>query len=561
MSISRRKKAIQKVVKLLNLATSTNSSESGVALRHAESLIGQYAISQRELPMLQLCDRSMLYKVSWGKNAFKQTPKAEAKVKPESSVYQRRFSEKTASRNSVGSTNAYASAKTILDDLELQTSEEGNLDADLSEVVAMEETVTDEIVAEDIVTEDIVTDSVSEKAEAESFSTEEISASAEQSVADLDGSAPQEEELTINATADNVIDASQAFRQAGFDFTQALKNQYAASNPDVPFSEDTYWSEIEEKLAAFDENKVQAQIDNLNAQLALAKENLQIKRQQRAEQEQEEVLERSERARIELSFEEAIERAFQARAAAYEAWEKECSRIRMDKLKDEQEAVEGFECVQQSLKEQQTALEQYEQRKADYQAAKIMHELRHHLALAANGEEGAEASFQAVINSMSENGLSLKDLEFSDIKNKSLFIRLLERESASITDVHEREEHTENMLEKFLSASLKQRQTRKHENPLQKIHALLAVANEGGQFEAQKSLEQVVHLMSVNNIDVRDIGYQHIRKYSVFIRLINWQAEQISVLSEREKFTAKILEEYVQFSVKPAEMELNQQAN
>ncbi|MEO9653389.1 DUF2786 domain-containing protein [Marinomonas sp.] len=541
MSISRRKKAIQKVVKLLNLATSTNASESGVALRHAESLIGQYAISQRELPMLQLCDRSMLYKVSWGKNAFKQTPKAEAKVKAESSVYQRRFSEKTASRNSVDSANAYASAKTILDDLESHSTNEAILDADISE--------------------EIVTESVSEKTDAESVSIEEVSARAEQSIADLDGSAPQEEELTISAGADNVIDASQAFRPAGFDFTQTLKNQYAASNPDVPFSEDAYWSEIEEKLAAFDEGKVQAQIDNLNAQLALAKENLQIKRQQRAKQEQEEVLERSERARIELSFEEAIERAFQARAVAYEVWEKECSRIRMDKLKDEQEAVEGFECVQQSLKEQQTALDQYEQRKADYQAAKIMHELRHHLALAASGEDGAEVSFQAVINSMSENGLSLKDLEFSDIKNKSLFIRLLEKESASIADVHEREEHTENMLEKFLSASLKQRQTRKHESPLQKIHALLSVANEGGQFEAQKSLEQVVHLMSVNNIDVRDIGYQHIRKYSVFIRLINWQAEQISVLSERERFTAKILEEYVQFSVKPTEMEFNQQAN
>ena len=536
MSISRRKKAIQKVVKLLNLATSTNASESGVALRHAESLIGQYAISQRELPMLQLCDRSMLYKVSWGKNAFRQTAKTTVKSKSESSVYQRRFSEKNSSQSSYDSASAYASAKTILDDLE-------------------PEFVADELIRSD---EDAVEFETELSSAADAGSDIEQK---DQSVVEESVMHAESETMEVNNTADNVIDASQAFRPAGYSFTQTLKDQYAASNPDVPFSEDAYWSQIEEKLATFNAEKVQSQIDNLNAQLALAKENLHLKRQQRAEHEQEEVLERAERARIELSFEEAIERAFQARAAAYEAWEKECSRLRMSKLKEEQEAIEGFETVQQSLQEQQAALAQYEQRKADYQAAKIMHELRHQLALAATGEEGAESSFQTVINIMSDNGLSLKDLEFSDIKNKSLFIRLLERESASISDVHEREEHTENMLEKFLLANLQKRSARKNENPMQKIHSLLAAANEGGQFETQKNLEQVVHLMSENNIDVRDIGYQHIRKYSVFIRLINWQAEQISVLAEREKFTAKILEEYVQFSVKQPEMELNQQAN
>ena len=66
MSIRKRKKVIQKVVKLLNLATSNNPSESTMALRHAESLIRQYEIAQKELPILQLCDRSMLYRVSWG---------------------------------------------------------------------------------------------------------------------------------------------------------------------------------------------------------------------------------------------------------------------------------------------------------------------------------------------------------------------------------------------------------------------------------------------------------------------------------------------------------------
>ena len=94
MSISKRKKAIQKVVKLLNLATSTNSSESVMALRHAESLIRQYQVAQRELPILQLCDRSMLYRVSWGGAAPRHQKESTVKSPSEGSVYQRRFSEK-----------------------------------------------------------------------------------------------------------------------------------------------------------------------------------------------------------------------------------------------------------------------------------------------------------------------------------------------------------------------------------------------------------------------------------------------------------------------------------
>lgn len=94
MSTRRRKKAIQKVVKLLNLATSSNLSESNLALRHAESLIRQYGIAQRELPILQLCDRSMLYKVSWGNSAPRFVKEPSPKNEQSDSVYQRRFSEK-----------------------------------------------------------------------------------------------------------------------------------------------------------------------------------------------------------------------------------------------------------------------------------------------------------------------------------------------------------------------------------------------------------------------------------------------------------------------------------
>lgn len=271
--------------------------------------------------------------------------------------------------------------------------------------------------------------------------------------------------------------------------------------------------------------------------------------------------ERAKRARIEQSFEEAIERAFQARAKAYEAWEESCSKVRMARLRDEQEAVQSYEAINQALLKNKESYKQHLQRKEDYRAAKIMHDLRRHLVSAASAEEDAPASYEKVISIMSDNGLSLKDLEFSDIQNKSLFIRLLERESALILDVHERESHTEKMLDKFLASSLTKKSTRTSENPIQHIQRLLIAASEGGQFETQKNLEQAIYLMESNDIGVRDIGYGFIKKYSVFIRLINWEAERITSLPEREKFTAQILEEYIQHSVQKPKSDREQKAS
>ena len=224
-------------------------------------------------------------------------------------------------------------------------------------------------------------------------------------------------------------------------------------------------------------------------------------------------------------------------------------------------AVQGFDAISNDLVKKQESYKQHLQRKEDYRAAKIMHELRRHLVLAVSVGEGAMSSYEKVIDIMGENGLSLKDLEFSDIKNKSLFIRLLERESAQISDVNEREKHTEEMLDKFLTSSLTKKTSRASENPIQHIQRLLVAASEGGQFETQKNLEQVIYLMDANEISVRDIGYGFIKKYSVFIRLINWEAERIVSLSERERFTAQILEEYIQHSVQKPKAEKEQKVS
>lgn len=545
MSIRRRKKAIGKIVKLLNLATSTNSSESTVALRHAESLIREYSIAQRELPILQLCDRSMLYKVSWGGAPPRFVKEERIDVPVKESVYQRRFSEKVVDPN-----KAYASVRTILDD--------------------MREGLVDEQAAPDPFAQ-AAKSSVFERDEADNIKPtgSEQETALEQD--DVDSNVPEEKvtdqmenlhmetaqeassevnkSSTASASFDNVINAAKAFRPDVQGFADTLRTQYSTSDPAIPFSEDKYWSKIYERLADFDEAKIKSDMDSLKQQLQLAEETLQIKKRYRLEQEQEELQERSERARIEQSFEEAMERAFQARARAYETWERERSAIRLSSLRGEQEALHGFESLSQSLTHHEESFKQHLQRKEDYRAAKIMHELRRHLALAVSSREESSNSYETVLNIMEENTLSLKDLEFSDIKNKSLFIRLLERETALIDDVHQREQYTEDMLDKFLTASVSKKESKASENPLQHIQRLLVAANEGGQFETQKNLEQVVHLMGSNGISVRDIGYDFIKKYSVFIRLINWEAESISSLTEREAFTAGILEEYVQHSV------------
>ena len=86
-------------------------------------------------------------------------------------------------------------------------------------------------------------------------------------------------------------------------------------------------------------------------------------------------------------------------------------------------------------------------------------------------------------------------------------------------------------------------------NPIHLVEKLLVAASSGGQFEAQKNLEQVFHLMKGNGISVKDIDLSCITKYSVFVRLLNWEAEQIPSVQDRERFTAGVLEDYVAKSI------------
>jgi len=605
MSIRRRKKAISKVVKLLNLATSSNPSEAQMALRHAEAIVRQNSVSRSEVPLSALCDPATLNKVKWGAQPQSFTHSA-PKYARTSAAAESRFKEKP-----VDNTNSYAGARTILDEeyasepeldpikeaaksnfereAQKQRKQDERLKAEAErkltqrqeqEALARAKELAEKELqaARDVAEKQRLKAAAQLQAERERQEIERYAAQAQlkmkQQQAELvsreSGKMNSEieviegeEEMNVEAvtakddalyqttqfSTDNVINATNAFRPEGFVFSKRLREQYASSDPTIPFEDDEYWQKIQTQLKGFDEAKAQLSIESIESQLLLSKESLVQKRQLRLEAEREELSERSERARIELSFEEAIERAFQARAKAYEAWERQRSEIRVECLRSEQEAQHGFEELTQDLERVKVDYQQHSKRKEDFHAAKIMHELRCHLALAVSvGGEGKD-SFNKVVDIMSEAGLTLKDLEFSDIKNKSLFIRLLERETALIEDVLERESHTEEMLSKFLSSTLTKREPAKTENPLQHIEKLLSTASAGSQFEAQKSIEQAFHLMELNGIGVREIDLTKITKYSVFVRLLNWEAEKISSLSEREKFTASILEEYVTSSI------------
>lgn len=619
MSIRRRKKAISKVVKLLNLATSSNPSEATMALRHAETIVRQNSISRSEVPLSALCDPITLNKVKWGaKTQSTYTPK----YARTSSAASQQFNE-----TPVDKTHTYAGARTILDEeyvsepefdpikeaareneereaaklrkkAERLNAEKARKAAELKEQAAQKaakekaekerlkvaaelqaererqeieryaaqaklkmeheqaelakknaaQNLLDDVQNDEIKTDEVLNENEGMEIDEQVEAPHDIPKESEQMKAET-VSADTDVSSSASLNTDNVINAASAFRPEGVIFSKQLKDQYAASDPTVPFEEDEYWQKVAAQLAGFDESEIQLSIETIEKQLVLSKESLAEKRQSRLDAEQEELNERQERARIELSFEEAIERAFQARAKAYEAWEKQKSEIRVECLRSEQEAQHGYEELTQDLDRVKADFQQHVKRKQDFHAAKIMHELRCHLALAVSVSGKGKDSFDKVVTIMSEAGLTLKDLEFSDIKNKSLFIRLLERETASIEDVVARESHTEEMLSKFLSSTLTKREPVKTENPLQQIEKLLGAASLGSQFEAQKSIEQTFHLMELHGISVRDIDLTKITKYSVFVRLLNWEAEKIPSLTEREKFTASILEEYVTSSI------------
>ncbi|ADZ91767.1 DUF2786 domain-containing protein [Marinomonas mediterranea] len=590
MNMRRRKKAISKVIKLLNLATSSNVTEAQMALRHAEALIHQNGLNQGEIPGHQLCDRMMLYKVSWNGNPLHARAKEDVARCSAGSVYSRRFSEKP-----FDSGRSYANAKTILDDVAEVELTEGFEDADdcgsdESSRMTKGDQYKENISVADGVNRDqdklfdahihcylqIVENlnaSNTQTFESTEHDVEDVQAQMKETLSNenmetiivddiVSGpkenvSKPKESGTSKGFTYDdvsaqphdNVIDAASAFRAQAAKFQDTLRNQYSSSNPDLPFEEDEYWNKVSDRLLDFDEVSVLTSMEEIGTQLTLAKELLSQKRNERAEIEQEELQERAERARIEQSFEEAIERAFRARAKAYEAWEASQNEVRMTSLRAEQEAQQGFEELQSKLDEQRNSYKQHLQLKEDYCAAKIMHELRNALSNAAKGGEAAINAYDKVTELLHENALSLRDLEFSDIKNKSLFIRLLERETALIENVDERERYTEEMLDKFLLVSRAAKENKFSENPVQQIERLLKSVASSNQYEGQKIIEQSIRLMEQYGVSVKDLDYGCIAKYSVFVRLINWEAEQISSLKEREKFTASILEEYVQYSV------------
>ncbi|TBR38070.1 DUF2786 domain-containing protein [Marinomonas agarivorans] len=634
MSTQTRKKAISKLVKLLNLSTSNNLSEAQMALRHAENLIRQHHINRSEISSSLLCDANTLNEVNWNGQGRVFSSMF---YHPDSDVGNRRFSEKSNYHDTTDPNNAYANVKTILDDdfemesdmedpfkQAVKSNHESQAEAQRQSEALKEaqkqhedQKLHEESIAEMEKQEARKQSDIIEESEAIDTSADEIDANEEQKnsaktqepivdileqnaeqvekptiaevknndiltdamiiddvtaehVIQLDGSIdeaelayedranlkesrvfqarkPESVKAKMDAVFNNVINAANAFRPEGF--TSQFRDQYAASDPSIPFEDDPYWQKVYTQLLDFDEFQVQISIDKIECQLALAQEALDKQKQLRKESEQEELNERSEKARIELSFEEAIERAFKARAKAYKQWEKERAEIRMAHLKSEQEAALTYDNLADELQKHHEDFQLHLKRKQDYQAAKVMHDLRSHLAQAVNSSDEGQGSFDKVVNIMSDAGLSLKDLEFSDIKNKSLFIRLLERETAMIEDVTERERHTEDMLSKFLSASIIQRESAKSENPLQLVEKLLGKASSSTQFEARKNLEQVFQIMLSNGISIRDINLAKITKYSVFVRLLNWEAEQISSINEREAFTASILEEYVKSSI------------
>ncbi|MCZ2723494.1 hypothetical protein O1D97_18215 [Marinomonas sp. 15G1-11] len=510
VSIRRKKKAISKVVKLLNLATSSNSSESKMALRHAESVIHQNALKKYEIPQSMLCDVNTLFRVNWSlpSRAF-STESEPQKPKVTESFSTRRFSEKPVDTN-----RSYANSKTILDDY---------CEANESKDKGVDDKAT--------------------------FGSD-LNATADRSTDFKPNTKKSQENVsTMNYAADNVINAANAFRPDAVAFTDRLRGQYASSNPDMPFEEDKYWNKIYTQLADFNEADVQSKLDALALQQKLAEESLKEKRNERLLTEQEEQAERSERAKIERSFEEAIEKAFQLRAQSYEAWEKRRSDIRMHCLREERDALAGFEELVEDYNKITSDYQRHIQLKEEYRAAKIMHELRKQLSNAVKQGEEGRTSFDSVIDIMASNDLSLRDLEFSDIKSKSLFIKLLERETAKIDDIDARENYTDDMLTKFLTSTVGVKAQQKVVNPLLKIEELLASASVSSQFEAQKSLDQIFHLMSSNGISIKDVNLAVISKYSVFVRLLNWEAEQIVSITERERFTAGVLENYVALSI------------
>lgn len=537
MATNKRSKALSRVVKLLNLATSDVDHEADLALNHAHSVIQTHGIQRYELDTDKLCDESVLDLIDWyGEWTDMPVMGIESDSEPEPEEYSNAPNYYAFARG-IREKNTYhdrkQSAATASSNSSSSAASDNSADTSSNAKATANSGGGYDPFTESKVYWDFLTDPIDDYAY---YTGSQEAANDHTTDTDVQSgpSESSEEELGYmvfegNWAKKEALDQHNESSDAEDVAAEVVENEVCAFDPDS-FSEE----EALERLA------------RLTEQLSAAEGAFSDARVARQQGDLDEETEKAIRIQAELEAELAAEMAFRKRAEAQMRWEAEMLSLRKSRRKSERTALEQLQAVRSEHEELQQLIDAHKHYQQEQQRLELLEDISDQLQVAAEHiTDPYDQSFDRALMLMDDNRITLTDLPLEKIHHKSIFIRLLERESSGIENSNEREAYTEALLGKYLEL---------YHPPAvdlaEQVIVLLKQASSGDPLEAESAFDKAQELLATNGMSIRDLEIGKIEQISLFIRLLNWEAEKLPDMGAREHFTAKMLDRYFEATQK-----------
>lgn len=352
--------------------------------------------------------------------------------------------------------------------------------------------------------------------------------------------------LATTAANDDQLDADGSDSDDNPNSSQALTVTDSGQQLAEVISDDDHESDEEQpEDSSFDEGAARVRLAKVINRIIEAKDHYTACRDEREQGDLDEEEEKAIRIRAEIEAEEAAERAFRERAEAQLKWEAQMRELRQSRRHREQSALKQLRALRDEHEALKKRLAAHESWKAEQARLALLDEIANQLQIAADHIADPEnPALEMALELMDNNDLKLEDLPLTRIHHKSIFMQLLEREARTLNDRREREKFTQKLLSEYLAVY--------HPPTIDlagKVLELLKVASAGNE-NAEDAFRDAQDILAKNSMSIRDLDISQIDQISLFVRLLNWEADKLLDMDAREHFTAKMLDKYFEATAK-----------
>jgi len=557
MANNKRSKALNRVIKLLNLATSDVDHEADLALNHAHSVIYSHNIQREEIDPDKLCDGTVLAQIDWfGDWTDRPEPvdpwELEAELEMDAENYQPYvIREKNTWLEKQQARDAQSSPDTDTDNLDLtahtlepEPEPELEPEPEPEPEAATQQNSTLILDAHHSPAPDpepeATPPSFDEIVESGAFMVFERTPSPLATCPPETSNDDNEEPATLSLTTeesgpdtpdDDCSEPLAASAEVSTDYPLTVVDD---SDTPAPLNDES-----------FNESEARTRLTDVIGRIIAAKDRYTAYRDEREQGDIDEEEEKAIRIQAEIEAEEAAERAFRERAEAQLIWEANMRELRQERRHREQSALKKLRSLRDEHEDLKKRLAAHESWKAEQARLALLDEISNQLQVAADHIADAEnPALARALFLMDDNELTLTDLPLARIHHKSIFMQLLEREARTLETSKEREKFTQKLLGEYLAVY--------HPPTIDlasKVLELLKVASSGVE-NAEDAFEDAREIMDRNSMSIRDLDISQINQISLFVRLLNWEADKLLDMDAREHFTAKMLDKYFEATTK-----------